>query len=227
MRRHMGKREWYGLSGTDGEFAHCLKIFATPRRGRSQQHHVGSGNGSAHSIVEFGHPRYRRPVAEADHQFCPHSDTAALANNQTHDTGARMMFGHEVDERRCSFRSLEARFQDQCIGLVSPRYPGRPILRGNEPSAMFRRAEESRETSVRIKPRPTQPINGAIATDQCSCLAVADERVVFNTQRHAVVLFYNRVIWSPYSVKIDCIFAILIGLCSGFECLLLFYADKP
>jgi hypothetical protein len=70
---------------------------------------------------------------------------------------------------------------------------GRPILWGNEPTAMFRRAEESCETSVRIKPWPTQPINGAVATDQRGCLAVADERVVFNTQRHTIVLFYNRV----------------------------------
>lgn len=137
------------------------------------------------------------------------------------------MSRHEVDERGRSFSALEARFQDQRVGLVSPRYLGRPVLWGNEPSAMFRRAEEGRETSVRIKPRPTQPIDRAIATDQCSCLAVADKRVVFNTQRHAVVLFYNRVIWSPYSVKIDNIFAILIGLCSNLECLLLFYADKP
>jgi hypothetical protein len=54
---------------------------------------------------------------------------------------------------------------------------------------MLRRPEESRETGVRIKPRPTQPIDGAIATDQCRCLAVADERVVFNTQRHEVILW--------------------------------------
>ena len=98
------------------------------------------------------------------------------------------MSGHEVDECRGSFSALEARLQDQRVGLVSPCYPGRSVLCGNEPAAMFRRAEESRETSVRIKPRPTQPINGAIAADQRDRLAVADERVVFNTQRHAVVL---------------------------------------
>ena len=99
------------------------------------------------------------------------------------------MFGHEVDERRHSFSALEARFQDQRVGLVSPCYSGRAVLWGNEPAAMLRRAEESRETGIRIKPRPTQPIDGAIATDQRRCLAVADERVVFNTQRHEIILW--------------------------------------
>ncbi len=63
------------------------------------------------------------------------------------------MSGHEVDECRGSFSALEARLQDQRVGLVSPCYPGRFVLCGNEPAAMFRRAEESRETSVRIKAR--------------------------------------------------------------------------
>ncbi len=99
------------------------------------------------------------------------------------------MSRHEVDERGCSFSTFEARLQDQRIGLISPCYPGRLVLCGNEPTAMSGRAEESCETGIRIKPRPTQPIDGAIATDQCRCLAVADERVVLNTQRHEVILW--------------------------------------
>ena len=98
------------------------------------------------------------------------------------------MSGHEVEERRDSIGGLEARLQDQRVGLISPCYPRRPVLCGNKPAAMVRRAEESRETGVGIEPWPTQPINGAIATDQRGCLAVADKRVVFNTQRHADIL---------------------------------------
>ena len=85
-----------------------------------------------------------------------------------------MTSGHEVDKRRGSFGGLEAGFQDQRIGLVSPCYPCCLVLCGNEPAAVFRRAQKSRETSVRIKPRPTQPIDGTIATDQGGRLAVAD-----------------------------------------------------
>ncbi len=98
------------------------------------------------------------------------------------------MSGHEVDERGSSFNALEARLQDQRVGLISPCYSDRSILRGNKPSAMFRRAEESGITGVRIEPWPTQPIYGTIATDQRGRLAVADKRVVFNTQRHTVIL---------------------------------------
>src|SRR5271163_4696696 len=107
MRRHIGKGEWYGFSGTDGKFADGPEIFATQRRGSSQQHHVRSGNGSARPIVEFGNPWHRRSIAKAEYQFGPHGDTAALADNQAHDTGAGLMSGHEVDERRSPFCALE------------------------------------------------------------------------------------------------------------------------
>jgi hypothetical protein len=48
----------------------------------------------------------------------------------------------------------------------------------------FRRAKQRRETGVRIKSRPAQPINGTIAVDQRGRLAVADARIVFNRQDH-------------------------------------------
>ena len=181
MRRRISQGEWYGFSGIDGKFADGFEIFAAQRHcGGSQQHHIGSRDGSARSIVEPHHPRHRGSIAEPDHQFGSHGDTAALANDQAHDTGACLMSRHEVDERRGPFSILEARLQDQRVGPISPCYLGRAVLRGNQPAAMFRRAKERRETGVRIKPRPAQPINGAIATDQRGCLAVADDRVVFN-----------------------------------------------
>ena len=98
------------------------------------------------------------------------------------------MPGHEIDERCGSFGALEACFEDQRLGLIFPCYPGGVVLCGNEPTAVFRRTEESRETGIRIEPWPTQPINGTIATDQRGCLAVTDKRVVFNPQRHAITL---------------------------------------
>ena len=90
------------------------------------------------------------------------------------------MSRHEVNERHDPFGGLEARLQDQCFWPISPCYSCRLFLWGNEPSPMFRRTEESRETGVRIKPRPAQPINRAVATDQRRCFAVTDQRIVFN-----------------------------------------------
>jgi hypothetical protein len=75
------------------------------------------------------------------------------------------MSRHKVDERRGSLRILEADLQDQRVRPISPCYPGRVVFRRNQPASMLGRAKERRETGVRIKPRPAQPINGAIATD--------------------------------------------------------------
>ena len=75
------------------------------------------------------------------------------------------MFRHKVDERRGPFRILKAGLQDQRVGPISPCYPGRAVFRSNQPASIFGRAKERRDTGVRIKVRPAQPINGAIATD--------------------------------------------------------------
>ena len=102
------------------------------------------------AFVEPHHPWHCRSKAEADHQFGLHCDAAELANDQAHDARARLMSGHEIDER--AFGALKTRLQDQRVGPISASDPGLPVLWGNQPAAMFQRTEESRETGVRIKP---------------------------------------------------------------------------
>src|ERR1700751_2851764 len=49
---------------------------------------------------------------------------------------------------------------------------------------MIGRAKKRGKAGGRIEPRPTQPVNRTIAAHQSRCLAVADQRIVFNRQRH-------------------------------------------
>jgi hypothetical protein len=62
--------------------------------------------------------------------------------------------------------------QDQRIGPMS--------FGGDQPAALSGLTKKRRETGIRIKSRPTQPINGAVATDQCGRLAVPYDPVALN-----------------------------------------------
>jgi hypothetical protein len=46
-------------------------------------------------------------------------------------------------------------------------------------------AEEGREAGVRVEPREAEPVDGAVRADEGGRLGVADDRVVFDPERHA------------------------------------------
>src|SRR5436309_293845 len=77
---------------------------------------------------------------------------------------------------------LELGFEDQGVGAVLPAQLAFS-RRGNLPAAMLRRAEKRGEAGARVEARPAQPVDRAVAPDQRGGLAVADQRVIFNSQR--------------------------------------------
>ena len=62
---------------------------------------------------------------------------------------------------------------------------GAGIDRRDRPSAVVGGAEEIGETGGRIEARPAKPIDGKVAPDEGGCLAIPDDRVVFDVQGHA------------------------------------------
>src|SRR6266699_280838 len=71
-------------------------------------------------------------------------------------------------------------------------------------------AEKRRKASIRIEPRPTQPIERAIARDQRSRLAIADQRVILDTRRHADL-------WPEIDDDLDLAFTVLERLAPAFK----------
>jgi hypothetical protein len=60
----------------------------------------------------------------------------------------------------------------------------RLILWCYEPTPVLAFAKQGGKTSCRVKSRPAQPINRAIAPDQGDGLAVANHRIIFDFERH-------------------------------------------
>src|SRR5215467_2506183 len=60
------------------------------------------------------------------------------------------------------------------------------MLWSNEPPAVIGFPEQGGKTRSRIETGPAQPIDRAVTADQSCRLAVADQRIVFDSQRHCI-----------------------------------------
>ena len=54
-------------------------------------------------------------------------------------------------------------------------------LRRDQPAAILGGAQERREASSGVEPRNAKPIDRAIAADQRSRFAIADQRIIFDS----------------------------------------------
>jgi hypothetical protein len=55
-----------------------------------------------------------------------------------------------------------------------------------EPAAVLCRTEECGEAGIGVEARPTEPIDGAVASDERSGLQIADHRVIFYSSSHSL-----------------------------------------
>jgi hypothetical protein len=58
------------------------------------------------------------------------------------------------------------------------------MFRRNEPSSIVSRSKQAGKAGSRVETGPAQPIDRAVAADQSGCLAVADQRIVFDAKCH-------------------------------------------
>src|SRR5260370_7569207 len=77
------------------------------------------------------------------------------------------------------------------------------MLRRNEPAAVLSCPEQGGKARGRIKPRPAQPVDRAVAADQSCRLAVADQRIVFDSERHCYSLAEIPLLLASVSNKIE------------------------
>src|SRR6185436_8871245 len=94
---------------------------------------------------------------------------------------------HEVDQQSGAFRRDKARLQDQAVTAIASGDPGLVAGR-DDPAPLLVITDERREAGVRIEPRPAQPIDRAVTPHERRRFAVADQRIVFNAQRHSGLL---------------------------------------
>ena len=183
MRRRVGQHKWDGLAAGHGEFADRGHVLAADMHGTLQHHHVGPGNSAQRAALDARHPRHNGAIAEPDHELGVHSDLAALADRKANDGRVRGLHRHEIDQRHRALRRLEMGLEDERVRPVSAGDLGF-VARRQQPTAVFRRAEQRRKARFRIETRPAQPIDRARTRHERSASAIADQRIVFDLGRH-------------------------------------------
>jgi hypothetical protein len=123
------------------------------------------------------------PVVEAHHKFRLENNPARPASHGPHQIGT-VRRNHEINHRRAASLGLELGFEDQGAGTVASLDAEQRILGCKKPPAVIGVSQQRGKASSRIEAGPAQPIDRAVAADQSRRLAVADERIVFDSKRH-------------------------------------------
>jgi hypothetical protein len=91
---------------------------------------------------------------------------------------------HRVDEGDGAFVRLEVGLEhERALAVPTPRR-GADTFGGDPPSTVFFRPEERGEARGRVEAKEAEPVDGAVTPDQRGRLAVADERIVFDSSGH-------------------------------------------
>ncbi len=162
-------------------------------RVRAHQNRVRTGNAPQGLIVDPRHPRHRRAIAEAQHQFGVHFHAAAFADHQTHEMRAVAARRHEIDQRHRAIGGLEPRLQDQRVGAIAAGGRLDLALRRDQPATILVCAQQRGKAGVGVESRPAQPIDRAVAADQSGRAQITDQCIVFYSRGHGKFFCWNMI----------------------------------
>ena len=97
-----------------------------------------------------------------------------------HNVGVPPPRRHKVDHLHFAFRRLKTRLDNQCPRAILPPASLQLRLRCDLPEPVIARPQQRRKTGARRKCRPAHPVDRALPRNQCCCLAVSDQRIIFN-----------------------------------------------
>ncbi len=168
----------------DAELPDGAKILPTRLNVRVEQHFVRARNELKPPVVLLTDPRHDGAVVEPHDDLGPHGDLALQALDDAHQLGRAVAPVHEIGEGGRTIRGRENRFEDQRVADVSSCDPD-VILRGrDQPPSVVRLAKQRAKARGAVETGQAQPVDRAVAPDQRHCLAVSDDGVVFNSERH-------------------------------------------
>lgn len=80
--------------------------------------------------------------------------------------------------------SIDRGFENQCMAAIGARHFGVRVARPDQPAAIVARTQKIGETGGRIEARPAQPVDRPVAPNEGRRLAIADDGVILDFQRH-------------------------------------------
>ncbi len=180
-----GERERDALARVHGEVAYRPEVLPADGHRRPQPEGVVAAD-RADPVGLAADPRDPRPVVQPEDQLDPHGDSAALALD--HPDEGRRPDRHAVDQHDDPLVGLELGLEDQRARPVAPADGAHGDRRRDLPPAVLDRPEEGGEAGRRVEAGNAEPVDGAVPADEGRRLAVPDDRVVLDAQRHGVLL---------------------------------------
>ncbi len=192
VRREPRHAEIDGLSRGDGELAGVRMVRGAEGRAA---HHDGvrscdSDQGRGMFGVILANPGDRGGIAEPDAQILPHPHVAPDTADAAHEVGAPVGHRHGVRHLDLALGGGPAGHKDHGVALVAARRGSRRVGRREQPAAVVLGAQQGAEGRLRVVPREAQPVDAAVLADEGPGIAVTDQGVVLDRQRH--VLQYGR-----------------------------------
>src|SRR6185437_11016100 len=174
----------------------------------AEHDHVGTSDGTEFA-AGLGDPGNGEAVVEAEGELHAEGNFAARAANEPDDIRVLSARRHEVGEADLAGCGGEGGLQDHCAGAIAA-VNGCDFVAGPEtPVTVVSSAEQGGEAGWRSKGGPAEPVDGAVATDQCRRFEVADNGVVLDAravERFTFVL--SKPLGQDASVSLRC-----AGLC--------------
>ena len=202
-RGSIGEDKGNRLAGLDRELADRSEILAMePDRG-AQDNTLRAGNRVDRPVIEPVDPWHGRPVVEAHHQLSLKIHSPRSTDHDPHKMRA-VGRRHEIDYRRRAGLSLEFGFEDQGARTIAPSRAERWILWGDKPTPIIGCSRAGRQSRQPNQTRPAQPVDRAVAADQSRRLAVAYQRVVFDSKCHCCSLAETSFLLASVYSKIKC-----------------------
>ncbi|OUD96467.1 hypothetical protein CMMCAS03_00465 [Clavibacter michiganensis subsp. michiganensis] len=187
VRRVPGEREVDGLAGRHLE-RDAVVVVRGRELGAAHDDGVGAGHGDEARVVavELADPGERGRVAEAQAQVALHADCAADPADAPHDVRPAVAHRHEVGDLDGALGRLPPGPEHEGVAEVRAHGDGGIGRGGRElPRAVLLGAEERTEHGRGVEAGEAQPVDGSVAGDQRSRVAVPDECVVLDAHGHA------------------------------------------
>ena len=180
MRCSVGKDKGDRVTGSDGELTDGLATSRAQRNRRAQYNHIRPRHGAERLVLAPRDPRDRGSVIEADDQFRPHRDFAALAKDNPHQIRRFTARRHEFYQRYMTLSRFYVCLKDERVVPIPTRGACVRLARCKDPTSVFRSAKQRRKAGATVKAGPAQPIDGSVARDQRARLAISQQGVIFD-----------------------------------------------
>ena len=186
VRRIPGQRRIHRLAGGYRELGD-VRVVGCPQLRSS--HDDGIRTRDRHEpvpvfVLRLSHPGECLRVVEAETKIHHHGHGSPDAGDTADNIRSAVAVRHEVRDLHLAIRRHPSGHEDEGVCFVPSRRRHDLASGGEQPPSVVLGAKERSEGRGGVESGKTEPVDAAVAPDQTRGVAVADQGIVLNAQRH-------------------------------------------